>query len=140
VALEEHLDDACGGAEVSVDLEGGVGVEEVGVDAAALGGGDALDAGESEEVLEHEVGVVAVVEACPEVDLPGAGPAGAAVTAELEGLAGGGEEVGGAALGNLGAVVEAPEVGDVAVLVFRVVLGLGPLPELAVLADVVRKR
>jgi hypothetical protein len=80
------------------------------------------------------------VEARPEVDLPGAGPAGAAVAAELEGFAGGGVEVGGAALGDLGAGVEAPEVGDVAVLVLRVVLVLEPLLELAVPADVVRKR
>jgi hypothetical protein len=65
------------------------GVEEVGVDAAALG--DAGGTGEGEEVLEHEVDVVAVVEACPEVDLPSAGPGGAAVAAELERLAGGGE-------------------------------------------------
>jgi hypothetical protein len=76
----------------------GVCVEEIGRDAAALGDGGA---GEGEEVLEQEVDVAAVVEAGPIVDLPGAGPAGvAAVAAVLQGLAGGGAEVGSAAPGD----------------------------------------
>ena len=80
VALEEHLGDARSGAEVAVDLERRVGVEQVrqGVP------GQGLD--------EHLVGVVAVEQAGPEVDLPGLGPAGAAVAAEDQRLPRGLEE------------------------------------------------
>lgn len=66
MGLEEHLGDAGGRAEVAIDLEGWVGVEEVGVETAS-----ALDsANRCEEVAEDFVGVVAIQEACPEVDLP----------------------------------------------------------------------
>src|SRR5207248_6263175 len=79
VALEEHLGDAGGEAEVAVDLEGGVGVEQVRVDAA----GPVVLAGERREELPGAgERLLAVAEAGPEVDLPRQRPAGAAVAAD----------------------------------------------------------
>ena len=69
-------------AEVAVDLERRMRVEEVGQRAVL------------EQVRQQVVGVVAVVEAGPEVDLPGHAPAGAAVAAAFERLACGGGQFG----------------------------------------------
>ena len=92
--------------------------------------------GEREQVVEHAVGVVAVAEPGPEVDLPGERPAGAAVAAEFERLAGGGEQLGRVGR-DLLAGEDAPQMRDVAVAVLGVVLVFEPFLELAVLADLV---
>ena len=131
MALEEHLHDAVGAAEVAVDLEGRVGVEEIRI--RALGG---------EEEGEELVGAFAVEEAGPAVDLPAEAPAGGGVAANFQGAAGGGGELGGEQRGDLGGGVEGVEVGDVAV----VALGglhvpvLKPFLELAGFADLVRRQ
>ncbi len=121
VTLQQHLRDTGGGAEVPVDLEGRVGVPEVG------------QGGVLQLLREHLVRVAAVPEPSPEVDLPGLGPAGAAVSAGAQGDLGG---FGPGAPGlDLAAGVEAEEVGDMTVVVGRVVpVGL-PLLELAPGAD-----
>ena len=126
VALQEHLGDAGGRAEVAVDLERRVGVEEVRQGVPRQG----LD--------EHLVGVVAVEQAGPEVDLPGLAPARAAVAPEDQRLPRGPEELR-ACRGVISQPgIQAPQVRDVPVLVLRVVLVLEPLLELAVPADLVR--
>ena len=79
VGLHQHLRDAGGHAEVAVDLEGRVGVEQVGVDAAAARVARARRVDEPEQVADEAVRVVAVAEARPQVDLPGHRPAGAVV-------------------------------------------------------------
>lgn len=121
LALQQHLRDTRGGTEVSVDLEGRVGVPEVG------------EGGALQLFREHLVRVAAVPEPRPEVDLPCLGPAGATVPTGTQGDFGG---FGPGAPGlDLTAGVEAEEVGDMAVIVGRVVpVGL-PLLELAPGAD-----
>ena len=75
-ALEEHLRDAGGGAKVAVDLEGRMGVPQVGVDAAL------------EEVADELEGAVAVAQMRPGVDALAHAPAGAGVGAQVHGRAG----------------------------------------------------
>ena len=84
VGLQQHLADAGGVAEVAVDLERRVGVEEVCVHAAAVPVVHARVADEPQQVADEFVGAVAVVQARPEVDLPGGAPAGAHVAARVE--------------------------------------------------------
>ena len=83
------------------------------------------------------MGVVAVAEAGPEVDLPGQRPAGAAVAAEFERAAGGREQL--RRVGrDLVAGEDAPQVRDVAVAIRGVVLVFEPFLQLPVPADLVR--
>ena len=84
VRLHEHLRDAGGHAEVAVDLERRVGVEEVGVDAAPARVVRARRVDEAEQVADQPVRPVPVAEASPQVHLPGHRPAGAVVAPQLE--------------------------------------------------------
>ena len=93
-ALHQHLGDAGGEREVAVDLERRMGVEQVRVDPAARAVARArVVADRPQQVLHQDVGVVAVLEACPEVDLPAERPAGAVVAADLEGALRRGEKL-----------------------------------------------
>src|ERR1700733_5333775 len=110
VALEKKFGDRGGGAEVSVDLEdrsfaGGVGVEEIDVGAVLHEHGEGLP------------GFVAVEEAGPEGDGPGAAPSGVGSSvgeAAFEGDACCLCQLGSAAWGDLIAGVERVHVGHVA--------------------------
>jgi hypothetical protein len=64
---------------VILNLEGRVGVEELGVGAAAFADG-------GEQAFEDFAAPVAIGEAGPEVDFPGFAPAGAAVVAGVAGV------------------------------------------------------
>ncbi len=136
VALHEHLGEAGGVAEVAVDLERRVGVEEIPIEAAAfhrgLGGAD-----EVEEVFDDDVGVVAVELAGPHVDLPAHRPAGGFVAAELEGARDGAEEFGRGVGVDLVAGVETVEVGEVAMVGLGFFVISAPFLELAAGADAV---
>ncbi len=121
LTLHEHLGDPRGGPEIAVDLERRMGVPEV------------VQGGALELLGEHLVGVVAVQQPCPEVDLPRLGPAGAAVAAR-----------GQRDLGRLGlrrarfdlvGGVQGVQVGDVPVGVGPCVPVALPLLELAPGAD-----
>ena len=73
VALQQHLCHAGTDAEVAVDLEGCVGVEEVVVD-AALGLVDGIAGAVLELQFEEFHTLLGLQGACPEVDLPAHGP------------------------------------------------------------------
>ncbi len=122
MALHQHLGDGGGGSEVAVNLERWVGVEEVGQRFVA------------QEVGEEFVGAVAIAETGPEVDFPGEGPAGGTVTADIQRLAGGGEEVGGG-WSDLVGREETVEVGDVAVTLVGLRVFLDPFHEASVAGD-----
>ena len=77
MALQKHLGDAGGGAEVAVDLERRMGVEEIRIEPALAGN----RADGHQEISQNLVGVVAVEEAGPEVNLPAHAPAGGRVAA-----------------------------------------------------------
>ena len=70
VALRQHLDDAGGGAEVAVDLERRVGVEQVGVDAAPAAIVRRAGVDEGEQPRQQLERALAVEQARPLVDLP----------------------------------------------------------------------
>ena len=82
VALEQHLGDAGGAAEVAVDLERGMGVEHVGVGPVG-----------TDQEAEDLVGVLGVLQPGPEVEPPGQAPAGGVVAANFQRLAGRGGEL-----------------------------------------------
>ena len=87
VTLKEHLGNACRTAEVAVDLERRMGVEEVRISAAPLLHGTEDEksvGGERQLVLNEFVSVVAVEQTCPRTDLPTHAPAGRDIAASLE--------------------------------------------------------
>src|SRR5690606_7783581 len=88
--LHQHLDDASGRAEVAVDLEGWVGVEQVGVNSTTF---SPLPAGQGQQALQQAIRSITVVQTSPEVDLPRLRPSRPLVTAHLERLTGGREEL-----------------------------------------------
>jgi len=111
LGLEEHFGDGGGVAEVAINLEWGMGAEEVGVDAAAVDhvfGG--VSGNEVDEIVEEFVGVFGVEEAGPADGAPGHGPAGGFIASGGEGNFGGGGEVWCCEGGNLVAGVEGEEV------------------------------
>ena len=69
MALQEHFSDASTTTKVSVNLEGGMGIVEVVIDATGILVG-AVGGAVLESILEYGVGMVAIKGACPEVDLP----------------------------------------------------------------------
>src|SRR5688572_33507401 len=85
MTLEQHLADSGGEAEIAVDLERRMRVEEVGVDATAPGG-HALDVqpDRAEKIAHQEMGVVAVQKPRPEVNLPAQRPTGAIAAAQFQ--------------------------------------------------------
>jgi len=86
VTLDKHFAKAGGRAEIAVDLERRMGIEQVRIDAAAAFAIDGFCfADDIEQAAQYRVGVIAVPEAGPEVDLPGPAPAGALVAAGLQG-------------------------------------------------------
>src|SRR5579871_1700351 len=93
LALEEHFGDAGGGAEVAVDLEGRVCVEEVGEEAGFRLDALLLVGGGLDQVLQDAPGMIAIEEARPEVQLPAHRPAGGFIAAKLERLFRGGEQL-----------------------------------------------
>ncbi len=139
VALQQHLGHAGGVAEVAVDLERRVGVEQVGVKAAAAHHHLRRPHGR-EQVADDRVGVVAVAHARPEVDLPAHRPAGGLVAAQLQRARPPRATARAWLRGDLVARVEAVQVRQVAVL--RLALGevLVPLLQLPAGPDLVRRQ
>ena len=133
VALEKKFSDGGGGAEVSVDLEdgsfaGGVGVEEIDVGAVLHEHGEGLPC------------FVAVEEAGPEGDGPGAAPSGVGSSvgeSAFEGDTGCLCQLGSFARSDLIAGIERVHVGHVALAGRSFFEVDGPLLELAVLADLI---
>ena len=72
MALENHLGNACRSAKVAVDLERRMRVPKIVARAVA------------EEVAEEDVGVVAIVEACPLVQLPSHRPSRGSIATVFE--------------------------------------------------------
>ncbi len=131
VALQQHLRDPGAAAEVAVDLERRVVVEEVGQ--GRLG----------EQRRQVLVGLLPVAEPREEVHHPGAAPARAAAAVRqpaLERDARGPRQLGRAPERDRVSRVQAEEVGDVTVARLGFVEILEPLLQLAVLADPVRRQ
>ena len=84
VALEEHFDETGERAEIAVDLEGRMGVQEAAVHAAATVISDRLFADICELFAQELVRTVTVEQARPQVDLPRLRPAGAIVAAAVQ--------------------------------------------------------
>jgi len=135
MALDEHFHHACRGSEIAVDLEGRMGVEEVGIGAASPGVDFFVDLDGAEEEFYHIIGMVAIEEACPEVDFPRQAPSRTFIAPEEERLAGGFHQFRGAVPGNFATRVDGPEVGDVAVFVVGIIFVFHPFLQLTVPAD-----
>ena len=87
MALHQHLADTGDTTEVSVDLERGMGVEEIGIGTATLAVvGDAALLGcyGSQQLTVDMMGFLAVFQSCPEVDAPTRAPTGGLVTLDLQ--------------------------------------------------------
>ena len=80
VALQQHLGNAGGTTEVAVNLEGWMGIEEVGVGAALF----LLSAHQGELVANEFQGMVAIEQPGPEAYLPSHAPARGGVATVLE--------------------------------------------------------
>ena len=84
--LHQHLTDTGGAAEVTVNLEGWMGIEQVGVGATAL----TFAAWACRHILQQFLidveGLVGAVQACPQVDAPARAPACGALAFLYEGL------------------------------------------------------
>ena len=129
MTLDKHLGNTRCATEVAVNLEGGMGIEHVGVGATLLTA-SRLDGG-FDLLADERHRMVAVEEACPEADFPAHRPACGGVTSGYEAGAGGAEEVGRAVGRDLIAWVESPEVRDVAVVVVGIIPILHPFLQLA---------
>ena len=83
MALQQHFRNACRSSEVSVNLERGMGIEEIGVCTpstdADLGGIYV-----SQSVFQHPESMITVAQTCPEVNFLCHSPACAAVSADFE--------------------------------------------------------
>ena len=128
VALQQHLTDTGGTAEVTVNLEGRMGVEQVGVGATVgIFAHRPVVGQQMKHVPDDAESVVAVEHAGPEVDLPTETPARSHVTTLVQSVGSSREEVGVGVRRNLIRGIESIEVGDMAVLVLGVVTILHPL-------------
>ena len=66
--MYQHLTNACRAAEVSVDLEGRVGIEQIGEGAAGMTCARlpvVLRIGEGQQFLLNMVGLFAILQTCP---------------------------------------------------------------------------
>ena len=85
MALQQHLGDASRAAEVTVDLERRMSAKEVGIGASGLTSVK-MDGG-LKEIPQEMIGMVAVVETCPETNLPCPRPACTLIATTTQGLA-----------------------------------------------------
>ena len=135
VALQQHLRHARGVAEVAVNLERRVRVEQVGIRPAVGVLLLLLVAGQQlQHVAYYLIGVVAVKHTRPEVHLPADAPARSLVSALQQRVLCGLEQRRVLVRRNLVAGVKSVQVGYVAVLVAWVVNVLKPLLQLVVAA------
>ena len=135
MALQQHLADTGRNAEVTVNLERRMGIEEVRI-GTTIGelAGLAVIRQQVQHVLDNREGVVTVEHTCPEVGLPAETPSRSHVATLVQGICSGGKEVGMAIRRNLVRGVKSIKVRDVTVLVLRVVTVDEPLLQLTVAA------
>ena len=74
----EHFCNAGGHAKVAVDLERRVGVQQIGIGAAAPHSDQRLGVNGAQLIFDQPQGILAVAQPCPQAHLPPQGPAGAA--------------------------------------------------------------
>ena len=84
VTLQEHFRDAGDRAEIAVDLERRMRVEQIRVSPAAGVEGTAVAAGHGKQMRQDEIRVVTVEQPRPEIDFPRETPARAGIAARLE--------------------------------------------------------
>src|SRR5687767_4334981 len=131
MALEEHLGDPRRRAEVAVDLEGRVRVEEVGIHAATAAVVRRRAPRRLEQVRENHERMVAIAHPRPEVRLPRHRPPGRLVAADLHRATGRGEELWRSLARDLATGMDAEQVREVPVLRILFLEVLGPLLQLA---------
>ncbi len=81
-ALQQHLRDGSGVAEITVDLEGGMCAEQVGVHSARLGNRDLVRANTAKHVPHRHVRALTLAQPCPQRDLPRQRPARPEIAAQ----------------------------------------------------------
>ena len=138
VALQQHLGNCRRAAKVAVDLERRMRIEEVRIRAALVRAAQGRKC-RGKLVLKNRVGVVAIVKTRPPRHAPRHAPARGDVAAMHERLLRGGEERG-RLRRDLRRRIEGVEVGDVAVLVLRVVQVFRPLLKLTPTANLQRRQ
>ncbi|MNC14935.1 hypothetical protein D3C75_627270 [compost metagenome] len=126
MALHQHLGNACRSAEVAVNLEGRMVIEQIG------------QGGFFEQLLGMGISLLPIQQPGPEVDDPCPAPAGMASPvgqAVLQGHPGGLRQFRGLPRADGGARMQGEQMGDVAVAGIHFLIVHQPLLELAVLAD-----
>jgi hypothetical protein len=92
VALEQHLGNASGATEVSINLEWRVSIEHVGIGATALllctEDEESVDS-ERQLVLDEFVGMFTIKQTCPAAYLPTHAPTSADIASSFERCTGG---------------------------------------------------
>lgn len=134
-ALEQHLAYTGCTSEIAVNLEGWMGIEEVGIGASAPTAflTRTVRGHVGQQCLEGLVGFLCLFQSCPEVNAPSRAPAGCTLAFLDEGVLAGFQQFG---IREVLTGIQADEMRLVAVLrvaVFPVVI---PLVQVALLADV----
>jgi len=127
MALYQHLSDPCRTAEVAIDLEGRMRVEQVGVGAAVL---SFLLFGRAYLFSDQFIGMVPVQQACPQTYLPSHRPSRRVVAPGEERGTCRVEEYRRGPVADLPARIEPPQVRDVAVTVVGMVPVVHPFLKL----------
>ena len=109
MTLHEHLADTCSTTEVTIDLERRMGIEEVGVGAAARSPFDRVG-NECQHVLDDLIGMVTVEHTCPEVRFPTETPTCGHITTLFQGVGSCREQFGVGVRRNLIRGIESIEV------------------------------
>src|SRR5690554_1601566 len=87
LTLKKHLGDACRTAKVAINLEGGMGTEQVGIGAGTTLHLYLTTTGRLKQAFQELVSPVTIMQARPEIHLPGTGPAGTFIATTVEGVA-----------------------------------------------------
>ena len=109
VALQQHFGDACGAAEIAVDLERRMGVPQI------------VQSTVPKKIPEQFVGSVSVIQSCPLVQFPAHTPACGPVSPMVQGDSGGLGELGSSQRRQSVARMKPEQVVDVPVMVIRII-------------------
>ena len=141
-ALHQHLDDTGTTAEVTVNLERRVGVEQVGIGAAATTGirtAIAVGTDVAEQFAVDMIGVLGVVQSGIKVNAPASAPACGLVALEFKGARGGAVDslLGVRAVVEVMARVDAEEVTLMTMVGVLVVPVVEPLLQVALMSNLI---
>lgn len=140
MTLQQHLGDACRSAEIAVNLERRVSIEEVRIGAAVGILSCSIVAGQQlQHVFQNGEGMIAVKHTCPEADFPAEAPARGSIAAVGQCLLGSGEEFVMAVRRNLVRGEQTVEVGDMAMFLFAAISIDKPFLQLLAAANLHRR-